>query len=192
MDESCSRFVLKRAIRFSRKGLDRDLAEGGPARQPSLAMERFARSARQSFREPRKRGLAKIVERGETMLPGWANVDVRAVGVAVLEQRKPVEDRRGRDAIESRKHSTFTQDTDIVECTSIAVSTTRTADSVLSIDVSFQMPFAWEGAGRERLGRPSLSGRSHGIYHLSEIRGALFDTTAVISVKSGAANAAPN
>jgi hypothetical protein len=26
-------------------------------------------------REPRKRGLAEIVERGETMLPRWANVD---------------------------------------------------------------------------------------------------------------------
>src|SRR5580704_6674885 len=38
-------------------------------------------------REPRKRGLAEIVERGETMLPGWANVDVRTVGIAVLEQR---------------------------------------------------------------------------------------------------------
>src|ERR1700682_4050020 len=65
-------------------------------------------------REPRKRGLAEIVERGETMLPGWANVDVRAVGIAVLEQRKPVEDRRGREAVESGKHSTLTQDTDIV------------------------------------------------------------------------------
>src|SRR5258708_34766830 len=29
-------------------------------------------------REPSKRGLAEIVERGETMLPGWPNVDVRA------------------------------------------------------------------------------------------------------------------
>ena len=66
-------------------------------------------------REPGERGLAEIVERGETMLPGWANVDVLTVGIAVLEQRKPVEDRRGRDAIESRKHSTFTQNTDIVE-----------------------------------------------------------------------------
>jgi hypothetical protein len=54
-------------------------------------------------------------QRPETMLPGWANVDVRAVGITVLEQRKPVEDRRGRDAVESRKHSTLTQDTDIVE-----------------------------------------------------------------------------
>jgi hypothetical protein len=33
-------------------------------------------------REPRKGVLAKIVESGETMLPGWANVDVRAVGIA--------------------------------------------------------------------------------------------------------------
>ena len=65
-------------------------------------------------RESRKRGLAEIVERGETMLPRWANVDVRAVGIAVLEQRKPVEDRRGRNAVESRKHPTLTEDTDIV------------------------------------------------------------------------------
>jgi hypothetical protein len=66
-------------------------------------------------REPGERGLVEIVERGEAMLTRWTNVDVRAVGIAVLEQRKPVEDRRGRDAVESRKHSTLTQDTDIVE-----------------------------------------------------------------------------
>ena len=69
----------------------------------------------------------------------------------------------------------------------------RTVDSVLSIDVSFQMPFGLGGVqGRERPRRPSLSGRSHGIYHLSEIREALFDTTAVFFMKSGAANAAPH
>src|SRR5260370_24601987 len=39
-------------------------------------------------REPRKRGLVEIVERGETMLARWTNVDVRAVGIAVLEHRK--------------------------------------------------------------------------------------------------------
>src|SRR5438270_3907726 len=66
-------------------------------------------------REHRKRGLAEIVERGETMLPGWANVRVRPVGIAVLEERKPFEDRRGRNAVESRKHPPVTQDTDIVE-----------------------------------------------------------------------------
>ena len=84
------------------------------------------------------------------MLPESANVDVRAVGIAVLEQRKPVEDRRGRDAIESRKHSTLTEDTDIVSGASIALSMLRTVDSVLSIDVSFQIPFR----GREGEGRP--------------------------------------
>jgi hypothetical protein len=52
---------------------------------------------------------------GETMLPGWANVDMRAVGIAVLEQREPFEDRRGRNAVESRKHPPVTKDTDIVE-----------------------------------------------------------------------------
>ena len=66
-------------------------------------------------REPCKRGLAEIVERGVTMLPRRANVDVRTVGIAVLEQRKPVEDRRGRDAVESREHATLAQDTNIVE-----------------------------------------------------------------------------
>ena len=66
-------------------------------------------------REPRKRGLVEIVESGEAMLTGWTNVDVRAVGIAVLEQRKPFEDRRGRNAVESRKHPPVTQDTDIVE-----------------------------------------------------------------------------
>jgi hypothetical protein len=39
--------------------------------------------------------------------PGWADIDVRAVGIAVLEQRKPVGDRRGQHAVESGKHSTF-------------------------------------------------------------------------------------
>ena len=53
-------------------------------------------------REPRKRGLVEIVEGGETMLPGWANVDVRAVGIAVLEQRKPVEDRREEKGLQTR------------------------------------------------------------------------------------------
>jgi hypothetical protein len=53
-------------------------------------------------REPRKRGLVEIVERAETMLPGWANVDVRDVGIAELEQRELVEDRRGRDAVARR------------------------------------------------------------------------------------------
>src|SRR5258708_31519249 len=41
-------------------------------------------------REPRKRGHGEIVERGETMPPGWANVDVRAVDIAVIELRRPV------------------------------------------------------------------------------------------------------
>ena len=49
-----------------------------------------------------------------------------------------------------------------------------------------------EVSERESPRRPSLSGRSHGIYQLSEIREALFDTTAVFFVKSGAANATPH
>jgi hypothetical protein len=46
-------------------------------------------------------------------LTRWTNVDVRAVGIAAHEQRKPFEDRRGRNAVESRKHPPVTQDTDI-------------------------------------------------------------------------------
>jgi hypothetical protein len=85
-------------------------------------------------REPRKRGLAEIVEGGETMLPGWANVDVRAVGIAVLEQRKSLDERRGRDAIESRKHSTLTQDTDIVErCLDMRVDQHAMVDTLAAV-----------------------------------------------------------
>src|SRR5258708_29726896 len=62
-------------------------------------------------REPRNRGLVEIVEGGETMLARWTNVDVRAAGIAVLEQRKPFEDRRGRNAVESRKHPPVAQGT---------------------------------------------------------------------------------
>jgi hypothetical protein len=63
----------------------------------------------------RERCLAEIVKRGEAVLARWPDVDMRAVGVAVLEQRKPVEYRRGGNAVEARKHPTITQDTDIVE-----------------------------------------------------------------------------
>jgi hypothetical protein len=61
-------------------------------------------------REPRKRGLVEIVEGGETMLARWTNVDVPAMGIAVFEQRKPFEDRRGQNAVESRKHPPVIQD----------------------------------------------------------------------------------
>ena len=37
------------------------------------------------------------------------------VGIAMLEQTKPVGDRRGQHAVASGKHSTFAQDTNIVE-----------------------------------------------------------------------------
>jgi hypothetical protein len=110
--------------------------------------------------EPRKRDLAEIVKRGETMLAGWANIDVRAVGIAVLEQRKPVEDRRGRDAVESREHSTLTEDTDIVErCLD---RTEHEANSGLGPVHQCLLPDAsWlrRGAGEERPRRPPLSGR---------------------------------
>jgi hypothetical protein len=66
-------------------------------------------------REPGERGLVEIVERGEAMFIRRTSVDVRTVGIAVLELRKPVEDRGDRNAVESRKHSTLTQNTDIVE-----------------------------------------------------------------------------
>jgi hypothetical protein len=38
-----------------------------------------------------------------------------AANVAILEQRKPVEHRRGGDAVETGKHTPIAQDADIVE-----------------------------------------------------------------------------
>jgi hypothetical protein len=35
-------------------------------------------------REPRKRGLVEIVKRGEAVLSRWPDVDMRAVGIAVV------------------------------------------------------------------------------------------------------------
>ena len=102
------------------------------------------------------------------MLAGWTNVDVRAMGIAVLEQRKPFEDRRGRNAVESRKHPPVTQDTDIVECASIAVSKLRTVDSVLSIDVILEICFTVGGEREGKAPPPALRGRSS--YHLSSKR----------------------
>ena len=49
------------------------------------------------------------------MFARWPDVDMRAAGIAVLEQRKPVEYRVGGNAVESGKHPAITQDTDIVE-----------------------------------------------------------------------------
>jgi hypothetical protein len=66
-------------------------------------------------REARERGLAEIVKRGEAVLTRWSDVDMRAVSIAVLEQRKPVEYRRGGNAVKTRKHPAITQDTDIVD-----------------------------------------------------------------------------
>jgi len=50
-------------------------------------------------REPRERGLIEIIKRGEVVLSRWPDVDMRAVGIAVLEQRKPVEYRGGGNAV---------------------------------------------------------------------------------------------
>src|SRR5260370_6351618 len=49
------------------------------------------------------------------MLTGRTDIDMGAASVAILEQRKPVEHRRGGDAVETGKHTPFTQYTDIVE-----------------------------------------------------------------------------
>src|SRR5260370_648201 len=130
-------------------------------------------------REPRKRGLVEIVEGGETMLTRWTNVDVRAVGIAVLEQRKPFEDRRGRNAVESRKHSTLTQDTDIVE--GCLDSSEHDANRGFGLVHRCLLPDAsWVGRGAEegKAPPPAFAWASLGIYHLSEIRGAVFDTMA--------------
>ena len=63
---------------------------------------------------------------------------MRAVGIAVLEQRKPFEDRRGRDAVESRKHSTLTEDNEAAGGASIAVSFPGKETNILGV-----------GSGRE-------------------------------------------
>ncbi len=144
-------------------------------------------------REPGERGLAEIVERGEAMLPGWTDVDVRAVGIAVPEQRKPFEDRRGRDAVESRKHSTLTEDTDIVErCLD---SSEHDANSGFGLVHRCLLPDAFwlgRGAGRERPPPPAFEWASLGIYYLSEMREALFDTIGhFFCEEKGAANATP-
>jgi hypothetical protein len=94
------------------------------------------------------------------MLSGRANVDVRAVGTAVLEQRKPVEDRRGRDAVESRKHTAFTQDTDIVERG--LDSSEHEANSGFGLVHQCLLPDAFwlgRGVGEGRPRRPPLLGR---------------------------------
>jgi hypothetical protein len=107
------------------------------------------------------------------MLARWTNVDVRAVGIAVLEQRKPFEDRRGRNAVDSRKHPPVTQDPDIVEWCLNRSEQIAYRDSVLSIDVILEICFTgWEGSG-EGKAPPPLWWASLGIYHLSEMRGAL-------------------
>src|SRR5258707_12654407 len=59
---------------------------------------------------------------------------------------------------------------------SIAVSMRRTVDSVLSIDVSFQMPFGLGGGRAGNALPPAFEWARLGIYHLSEMCGALFDT----------------
>ena len=130
-------------------------------------------------RELRKRGLAEIVESSETMLTRWANVDVRTVGIAVLEQRKPVEDGRGRDAVESRKHATLAQDTDIVERR--FDSSEHDANRGFGLVHRCLLPDAFwlsRGAGEGKAPPPAFEWASLGIYYLSEMRGALFDTTA--------------
>ena len=50
-------------------------------------------------RETREGVLVEVVKRGETVLARWPDVDMRAVGIAVLEQRKPVEYRGGGNAV---------------------------------------------------------------------------------------------
>src|SRR5260370_29736960 len=123
-------------------------------------------------RESGERGLVESVERSEGMLTRWTNVDVRAVGIAVLEQRKPVEDRRGRDAVESRKHSTLTQDTDIVERS--LDSSEHDANSGFGLVHRSLLPDAFGLGGVQGTEGPAarLEWASFGIYLLSEMRDA--------------------
>ena len=90
-------------------------------------------------------------------------------GITVLEQRKPGEDRRGRDAVESRKHSTLTQDTDIVERN--LDSSEHDANSGFGLVHRSLLPdgFGLGGVqGREKAPPPALRGRSS--YHLPSKR----------------------
>ena len=66
-------------------------------------------------REPRNRGLGEIVKRGEVVFARWPDVDMRSVGIAVLEECKPAEYRGGGNAVEAGQHPAITHDTDIVE-----------------------------------------------------------------------------
>ena len=45
-----------------------------------------------------ERDLTEVVKRGEAVLARWPDIDMRSVGIAVFEQRKPVEHRRGGEA----------------------------------------------------------------------------------------------
>lgn len=63
-------------------------------------------------RESGERVLVEIVEQGEAMLAGRAEIDVRTAGVAVLEQWNPGQYRLGGNAIESGEHATLAEDTE--------------------------------------------------------------------------------
>lgn len=62
-----------------------------------------------------ERDLGEIVEDSVAMLTGRTNVDVRAAGVAVLEQRQPPDYSISGNPLEPWKHSSVTQNAYVVE-----------------------------------------------------------------------------
>src|ERR1700733_5377761 len=67
----------------------------------------------------------------------------------------------------------------------------RTVESVLSIVSPSRCLLLGRGAGEGKAPPPAFEWASLGIYHLSELRGALFDTTAHFFRREGAASATP-
>ena len=49
------------------------------------------------------------------MLARWPDVDMRAANIAVFEEREPLENRLGGNAVETWEHPAITQHADIVE-----------------------------------------------------------------------------
>ena len=97
------------------------------------------------------------------MLTRWPDVNVRAAGIAIFEQRQPVEHRRGGDAVEAGKHSTITQDADIVERRLDSREHFANWNSVRSIDVTLRCLFPWEGCRGGKGPATVLCGRSPSI-----------------------------
>ena len=65
--------------------------------------------------ELRERDLGEIVEDSVAMLAGWPDVDVRAAGIAVLEQGEFLDNSTSGDMVEAGKHASVTENAYIVD-----------------------------------------------------------------------------